>query len=68
MGKKNFFAKVKHNDDFYTYSSFSLTYSHIYCNIIYILLCFLVPNVPGLSARSEDVKTSWGSNSRAGNV
>jgi hypothetical protein len=33
---KFYFAKVKYNDDFYTYSSFNLTYSHIYCNINYI--------------------------------
>jgi hypothetical protein len=31
MAKKNFyFAKVKYNYDFCTYSSLSLTYSHIY--------------------------------------
>jgi hypothetical protein len=35
--KKNiYFAKVKYNDDFYTYSSFTDTYFHIYCNINYI--------------------------------
>jgi uncharacterized protein (UPF0333 family) len=33
IAKKNYFAKVQYNDDFYTYSSFSLTYSHTYCNI-----------------------------------
>jgi hypothetical protein len=69
--KKIYFAKLKYNYDFYTYTSFIVTYYHIYCNINYIKIlfhCFLVHNVHGLSARSEDVKTSWGSNSRAGNV
>jgi hypothetical protein len=32
-----YFAKVKYNNDFCTDSSFSLTYSHIYCNINYIV-------------------------------
>jgi hypothetical protein len=39
-GKKDYFAKVKYNDDFYTDSSFSLTYSHIYSNINYIKILF----------------------------
>jgi hypothetical protein len=34
--QKIYFAKLQYNDDFYTYSSFSLTYSHTYCNINYI--------------------------------
>jgi hypothetical protein len=39
--KKNvYFAKLKYNDDFYTYTSFSLTYSHIYSNINYIKMLF----------------------------
>jgi hypothetical protein len=38
--KKFYFAKLKYNDDFYTYSSFSPTYSHIYSNINYIKILF----------------------------
>jgi hypothetical protein len=50
MGKQKFyFAKLKYNDDFYTFSSFSLTYSHTYSNINYIKILFcsclgLLPN------------------------
>jgi hypothetical protein len=41
MAKQKFyFAKLQYNDDFYTYSSFSLTYSHTYCNINYIKILF----------------------------
>jgi hypothetical protein len=41
MAKQKFyFAKLQYNDDFYTYSSFSLTYSHTYYNINYIKILF----------------------------
>jgi hypothetical protein len=40
MAKQKFyFAKLQY-DYFYTYSSFSLTYSHTYCNINYIKILF----------------------------
>jgi hypothetical protein len=47
--QKFYFAKLQYNDDIYTYSSFSLTYSHTYCNINYIKILFcsclgLLPN------------------------
>jgi hypothetical protein len=41
MAKEKFyFAKVQYNDDFHTYISFSLTYSHTYCNINYNNILF----------------------------
>jgi hypothetical protein len=41
MAKQKFyFANLQYNDDFYTYSSFSLTYFHTYCNINYIKILF----------------------------
>jgi hypothetical protein len=39
-GKKDYFAKVNYNDDFYNNTSFSLTYSHIHSNINYIKILF----------------------------
>jgi hypothetical protein len=71
MALNKYFAKLKYNDDFYTHTSFSLIpiYTITLITLRYYSNAFLYTTFMVCPPGSKIyVKTSWGSNSRIGNV